>query len=108
MDNKAYLDSIAVKGKDTGKASIPILSPMLIKIIAVGVVLAIAMMFVGSLLSAAWQNVIDFFPAFIEAIVAKDWSEACIRLLIIASAVLMIYRLVRKMPFVALRSVWAD
>lgn len=65
-------------------------------------------MFVGSLLSAAWQNVIDFFPAFIEAIVAKDWSEACIRLLIIASAVLMIYRLVRKMPFVALRSVWAD
>lgn len=52
MDNKAYLDSIAVKGKDTSKASVPILSPMLIKIIAVGVVLAIAMMFVGSLLSS--------------------------------------------------------
>ena len=52
MDNKAYLDSIAVKGKDTSKASVPILSPMLIKIIAVGVVLAIAMMFVGSLLNS--------------------------------------------------------
>lgn len=62
-------------------------------------------MLVNSLLSAAGQNVIDFFPAFIEVIDAKDWGEACIRLLILAGVVLMIYRLARKMPFMALKSI---
>lgn len=65
-------------------------------------------MFVGSLLSAAGQNIINFFPAVVEAIAAKNWGEVCIRLLILAGAVLMIYRLVRKMPFMLLRSICAD
>lgn len=51
MDNRAYLDSIAVKGKDTTKG-IPILSPTIIKLIAVAIVAAIAMLVVGSLLNS--------------------------------------------------------
>ena len=51
MDNKAYLDSIAVKGKGASKAA-PILSPFIIKLLAVGVVTAIAMMIIGSMLNS--------------------------------------------------------
>lgn len=64
-----------------------------------------AQVFFGALLSAAWQNIVDFFPALIEALAAKDWSEAIIRLLVLAGTVVMIYRLVRKMPFMALKSI---
>ena len=50
MDNKAYLDQIAVKGK---VKSGPILTPMLIKLIAAGVVMLITMLIVGGVTSSS-------------------------------------------------------
>ena len=50
MDNKAYLDQIAVKGK---VKSGPILTPMLIKLIAAGVVMLITMIIVGGVISSS-------------------------------------------------------
>ena len=50
MDNKAYLDQIAVKGK---VKSGPIFTPMLIKLIAAGVVLLITMLVVGGIVSGS-------------------------------------------------------
>lgn len=50
MDNKAYLDQIAVKGK---VKSGPIFTPMLIKLIAAGVVLLITMLIVGGIVSSS-------------------------------------------------------
>lgn len=50
LDNKAYLDQIAVKGK---VKSGPILTPMLIKLIAAGVVMLITMIIVGSVVSSS-------------------------------------------------------
>lgn len=65
----------------------------------------ITSLLVGSLLSTAWVEVINFFPAFVGAIVAGDWTGVFVRLLILVSAGLMIYRLVRKMPFMTLQSI---
>ena len=50
MDNKAYLDQIAVKGK---VKSGPIFTPVLIKLIAAGVVMFITMIIVGSVISSS-------------------------------------------------------
>ena len=50
MDNKAYLDQIAVKGK---VKSGPIFTPMLIKLIAAGVVMLITMIIVGGVISSS-------------------------------------------------------
>ena len=50
MDNKAYLDQIAVKGK---VKSGPIFTPVLIKLIAAGVVMLITMIVVGSVISSS-------------------------------------------------------
>ena len=50
MDNKAYLDQIAVKGK---VKSGPIFTPMLIKLIAAGAVMLITMIIVGAVISGA-------------------------------------------------------
>lgn len=49
MDNKAYLDQIAVKGK---VKSGPIFTPMLIKLIAAGVILLITLFIVGNVISS--------------------------------------------------------
>ena len=54
MDNKAYLDQIAVKGK---VKSGPIFTPMLIKLIAAGVVMLITMIIVGSVISIGTTGV---------------------------------------------------
>lgn len=54
MDNQAYLDQIAVKGK---VKSGPIFTPMLIKIIAAGVVALITMIIVGSVISSSNSQV---------------------------------------------------
>ena len=53
MDNKAYLDQIAVKGK---VKSGPIFTPMLIKIIAAGVVALITLIIVGAVISSSNSN----------------------------------------------------
>ena len=50
MDNKAYLDEIAVKGKKKFSAG-PILTPVMIKLIIVGVAALIAMIVVATMLS---------------------------------------------------------
>ena len=50
MDNKAYLDQIAVKGK---VKSGPIFTPMLIKLIAAGAIILITMIIVGSIISGS-------------------------------------------------------
>lgn len=50
MDNKAYLDEIAVKGKRKISAG-PILTPVMIKLIAAAVVAVIAMVIIGAILS---------------------------------------------------------
>lgn len=54
MDNKAYLDQIAVKGK---VKSGPIFTPMLIKLIAAGVIALITMIVVGSIISGSNDKV---------------------------------------------------
>ncbi|MBR3378403.1 hypothetical protein IKG50_03715 [Candidatus Saccharibacteria bacterium] len=54
MDNKAYLDQIAVKGK---VKSGPILTPMLIKLIAAGVIALITMIVVGNVISGSNEKV---------------------------------------------------
>jgi hypothetical protein len=51
MDNKAYLDEIAVKGKKKFSAG-PILTPVMLKLIIVGVFAVIAMIVVGTMLSS--------------------------------------------------------
>ena len=54
MDNKAYLDQIAVKQKvKTG----PILSPMLIKLLVAGVMMLITIFIVGSVISGSNKKV---------------------------------------------------
>ena len=50
MDNKAYLDEIAVKGKKKFSAG-PILTPVMIKLIAAAVIAVIAMVVIGTILS---------------------------------------------------------
>jgi hypothetical protein len=54
MDNQAYLDQIAVKGK---VKSGPILTPFLIKIIAAGIITLITMIIVGSVINASSAKV---------------------------------------------------
>lgn len=51
MDNKAYLDEIAVKSKKKFSAG-PILTPLMIKLIAAAAVAVIAMIVIGSVLNA--------------------------------------------------------
>ena len=51
MDNKAYLDEIAVKGKKKFSAG-PILTPVMIKLIIVGVAAVIAMIVVATMLNS--------------------------------------------------------
>ncbi|MBH1956361.1 hypothetical protein I8H84_02155 [Candidatus Saccharibacteria bacterium] len=62
-------------------------------------------LFLGTLISLTWQSILEFTPAFMAAFSAHDWSEVVVRLLVIASSVVMICRLVREMPFLALKSV---
>ncbi len=52
MDNKAYLDSIAVKEQRRGGSPLDILTPAVIKAIAVGIVFIIAMLIVGVMLNS--------------------------------------------------------
>ena len=58
MDNKAYLDQIAVKGK---VKSGPIFTPMLIKLIAAGAIILITMIIVGSIISGSNAKVTQSF-----------------------------------------------
>ena len=51
MDNKAYLDEIAVKSKKKFSAG-PILTPLMIKLIAAAAVAVIAMIVIGGILAA--------------------------------------------------------
>lgn len=51
MDNKAYLDEIAVKGKKKFSAG-PILTPVMIKLIAAAAVAVVAMIVVGGILAS--------------------------------------------------------
>ena len=55
MDNKAYLDEIAVKGKKKF-ASGPLLTPVMIKIIIVGVAALICMIVVASMLGSKGED----------------------------------------------------
>jgi len=58
MDNKAYLDQIAVKTK---VKSGPVITPMLIKLIAAGVIMLITMIIVGSVISSSNAKVTQTF-----------------------------------------------
>ncbi len=51
MDNKAYLDEIAVKGKKRFSAG-PIMTPVMIKLVAAAAVAVIAMIVIGGVLSS--------------------------------------------------------
>lgn len=62
MDNKAYLDEIAVKGKKKFSAG-PLLTPLMIKLIIVGVFAVIAMMIVGNMLSDSNKKVAEIHEA---------------------------------------------
>lgn len=55
MDNKAYLDEIAVKGKKKFSAG-PIMTPFMLKLVIVGVFAVIAMIIVGVMLSSRNDN----------------------------------------------------
>ena len=50
MDNKSYLDQIAVKGKNTSNSE-PLLSPLMIKLIIAGVIALITIIVVGVMIS---------------------------------------------------------
>jgi hypothetical protein len=54
MDNQAYLDQIAVKGK---VKSGPVLTPKLIKLIVVGLIVLVTMIIVGTVLSESNNKV---------------------------------------------------
>jgi hypothetical protein len=58
MDNRAYLDQIAVKGK---VKSGPIFTPMLIKIVAAGLVTLITIIIVGAVISGSNGKVTQSF-----------------------------------------------
>lgn len=58
MDNKAYLDEIAVKGKKKFSAG-PILTPVMIKLIAAALVAVVAMIVIGTILSNKNQEVAE-------------------------------------------------
>ena len=58
MDNKAYLDEIAVKSKKKFSAG-PILTPLMIKLIAAAAVAVIAMVVIGGILSAKNNEVAE-------------------------------------------------
>ena len=59
MDNKAYLDQIAVKGKV--KSSGPILTPVMIKLIVAGVVALLTIIVVAGVISGANAKVTQSF-----------------------------------------------
>ena len=50
MDNKSYLDQIAVKGKNSSKSE-PLLSPVMIKLLIAGVIALITIIIVGVMIS---------------------------------------------------------
>lgn len=58
MDNKAYLDEIAVKSKKKFSAG-PILTPLMIKLVAAAAVAVIAMIVIGVILSAKNNEVAE-------------------------------------------------
>lgn len=59
MDNKAYLDQIAVKGKV--KSSGPILTPVMIKLIVAGVVALLTVIIVAAVINGANAKVTQSF-----------------------------------------------
>jgi hypothetical protein len=59
MDNKAYLDQIAVKGKV--KSSGPILTPIMIKLIVAGVVALLTIIIVAAVINGANAKVTQSF-----------------------------------------------
>lgn len=65
MDNKAYLDEIAVKGKRKGNSG-PILSPAVIKLIIVAVFAVIALAVVGGIISNKNQETIQLYEAIYQ------------------------------------------
>ena len=52
MDNKAYLDQIAVKGKNATNKE-PLLSPLMIKLLVAGVIMLITVIIVGAIFNSA-------------------------------------------------------
>lgn len=65
MDNKAYLDEIAVKGKRKGNSG-PILSPAVIKLIIVAVFAVIALAVVGGIISNKNQETVQLYEAIYQ------------------------------------------
>lgn len=62
MDNKAYLDEIAVKGKRKGAGG-PILSPTVIKLIIVAVFAVIALAIVGNMISSKNAETVKLYES---------------------------------------------
>ena len=67
MDNKAYLDEIAVKGKYKGNTG-PIISPVIIKLIIAALFAVIALAIVGGIISSKNQETIQLYEAVYERI----------------------------------------
>lgn len=60
--------------------------------------------FMGSIMQVLWQSIINFFPSLIGAFEAGDWIEVIMRLSILVGSIVMIYRLLCKMPIRILNS----
>ena len=58
MDNKAYLDQIAVKGK---VKSGPLLSPFIIKLLAAGLILLVTLIIIGSVFSGSSDKALQSY-----------------------------------------------
>lgn len=69
MDNKTYLDQIAVKGKRKVSAG-PIFSPFVIKLIITGVIAFILMIVVGNIISSNNKKVSDSYKELYATVAA--------------------------------------
>lgn len=74
MDNKAYLDEIAVKGKKKFSSG-PFLTPVMMKLIIVGAIAVIVMVIVGTMLGSRTEDVSSIHAsvyARINSIMAEE------------------------------------
>ena len=77
MDNKAYLDQIAVKTK---VKSGPVITPMLIKLIAAGIIMLITLVIVGNVISSSNAKVTRTFErVYLRITKLADQNSALVK-----------------------------
>lgn len=59
----------------------------------------------GALIETIWSNMAVFFPALFEAIAAGDWDETTLRILVLVGGMIVLFRLIRKIPLKIFNSI---